>query len=323
MENLLNLYCSYHPEFLNSLELFSELNKNRILKALNNEKEKMNFLSTVTEIQFGLLFVKLGFEIEYDKKYPNNQKPDWSIFVSDSIVLAEVYRLGKSQKDQARSDFEYPLMKKIEKLNHRYLIKMTFLDEYFDTAKFNTEIIVGELDNWLTNSSKNKGETIILQKNFLFEIRKTNTPKNHLYCIGNASSIEIKQEKLEQIEKLNPNEISKKLTKYNSLILENHSPYFLCVSIDFISGFDFNDFIEYFLGKGVENIDFDTTLGNMAEFKQWGKTWTTLGEFYNNQTLSGLILFYNNEFKFIQNPNRNQVIYEQKYKQILKKLNEI
>ena len=323
MDNLLDLYCSYHPEFLKSLEVFSELNKKRILKILNDEKDKMNFLSTIAEIQFGIFFVKLDLEIEYDKKYPNNQKPDWSIFVSNSIVLAEVYRLGKSQKDQARSDFEYPLMKKIEKLNHRYLIKMTFLDEYFDTAKFNTEIIVRELDNWLTNSSKSKGETIILQENFLFEIRKINTPKNHLYCIGNASSIEIKQEKLEQIEKLNPNEISKKLTKYNSLISENHFPYFLCVSIDFISGFDFGDFTEYFLGKGVENIDFDTPPGNMAKFNQWGQTWTKLGEFYNNPTLSGLIILYNNEFKFIPNPKRNQIIYDKKYKQILDKFNEI
>ena len=323
MENLLNLYCSYHPEFLNSLEVFSELNKNRILKTLNNEKEKMNFLSTVAEIQFGLFFVKLGLEIEYDKKYPNNQKPDWSIIVSDSIVIAEVYRLGKSQKDQARSDFEYPLMKKLEKLTHRYLIKMTFLDEYFDTAKFNIDQIVKELDNWLTNGRKNKGETIILQKNFLFEIRKIDTPKNHLYCIGNASTIEIKQEKLEQLGKLNPNQISKKLTKYNSLILENNSPYILCVSIDFGSGFDFNDFNEYFIGKGVENIDFGTPLGNMEEFKQWGKTWTELGEFYNNPTLSGLILLYNNEFRFIPNPNRNQVIYEQKYEKLLNKLNEL
>jgi len=319
MENLLDLYCSYHPEFLKSLEVFSELNKKRILRILNNEKDKMNFLSTIAEIQFGLLFVKLGLEIEYDKKYPNNQKPDWSILVLDSNILAEVYRLGKSKKDQARSDFEYPLMKKIEKLSHRYLIKMTFLDEYFDTAKFNPQIIVNELDTWLTNASRNKGETIILQDNFLFEIRKTITPKNHLYCIGNVSSIEIKQEKLEQIEKLNPNEISKKLTKYISLISENHLPHILCISIDFISGFDFDDFTQYFLGKGVENIDFGTPLGNREEFKQWGQTWTELGEFYNNPTLSGLILLYNNKFRFIPNPNRNQIIYDKKYKRILDK----
>ena len=280
-------------------------------------------MSTIAEIQFGLLFLKLGLEIEYNKKYPNNQKPDWSIFVSDSTVIAEVYRLGKSKKDQARSDFEYPLIKEIEKLTHPYFIKLTFLDEYFDAAKFKIEIIVRKLDNWLTNRSKIIGETIIIQENFLFEIIKINTSKNHLYCIGNASTIEIKQEKLEQIKYLNPNEISKKLTKYNSLISKNHFPYMLCVSIDFGSGFDFNDFNEYFIGKGVENIDFGTPLGNMEEFKQWGKTWTELGEFYNNPTLSGLILLYNNEFRFIPNQNKNQIIYEQKYEKLLNKLNKL
>ena len=50
-------------------------------------------------------------------------------------------------------------------------------------------------------------------------------------------------------------------------------------------------FKEYFLGIGVENIDFETAVGKSDEFKHLGSTWTELGEFYNNLQLSGIIIF--------------------------------
>ncbi len=102
-ESLLNLYCNYHPEFLENLEIFSEYNKNRILKNLKTQNSKSNFLSTVAEIKFGELFTKLNFTIEYEKKYKNNQTPDWTLFSNKLNAICEVYRLGKSEKDQVYS----------------------------------------------------------------------------------------------------------------------------------------------------------------------------------------------------------------------------
>ena len=135
-ESLLNLYCSYHPEFLNSLEIFSETNKKRIQKKLNSIQNRNSFLSTVAEIKFGELFNKLNLEIEYDKKYKNKQTPDWTLNSKNSTAICEVYRLGKSEKDQAFSDFENQIKESLKKLQYSYFIRVHFIEENFDISLF-------------------------------------------------------------------------------------------------------------------------------------------------------------------------------------------
>lgn len=318
--SLLDLYCSYHPEFLNSLEIFSEINKKRILKNLKTHQNKNNFLSTIAEVKFGELFTKLNFEIEYDKKYYNKQTPDWSLIYENSVAICEVYRLGKSKKDQIYCDFENQIKEVLVKLRYNYFIKINFFDEDIDLSKFNTNIIINEVEDWLRKSTKVIGDRIIVNTNFEFEVIKTNTNVNHLCFIGPAKSIDYKPHKLKQVEYLNDNEITKKLKKYNNVILKENLAYFICVSVDFVSGFDIADFSEFFLGMGVENIDYGTPFNEPEEFKHWGSTWTELGKFYDNPQLSGIIIYYNNSFTFLINPNQKQIIYHEKNNLIKEKL---
>lgn len=311
-EYLLNLYCSYHPDFLEKLEIFSETNKKRILKNLKSTKQKNNFLSTVAEIKFGELFNKLNLEIEYEKKFYTKQTPDWSLNFENSSAICEVYRLGKSEKDEMFSDFENQIRESLEKLQYNYFIKIYLFNEDFDITKFEARTIIRELKSWLKNSPKIVGDKIIIYDHFVFEIIKVNTNINNLCIIGPAKSIDYKPHKLKQIESLRENEISKKLKKYNEIISKEELAYFICVYIDFISGFNIDDFKEYFLGIGVQNIDFETPVGKLDEFKHLGSTWTELGEFYNNLQLSGIIIFYNNSFYFLINPIQKQVIHHHK-----------
>ena len=97
-------------------------------------------------------------------------------------------------------------------------------------------------------------------------------------------------------------------------------PYFICIYIDFVSGFDHKDIRERFLGHGVEFIDFGTPIASYDQFRHMGQTWTELGEFYTNLQLSGIVTFFNEQFKLLMNPNKGQVIYEEKYSQLLNKL---
>lgn len=73
--DLLTLFCCYHPNFMDRLDSFSQLNKERILKKLKSAKNKAAFRSTISEIRFGEFFQNLNFEIENDRKF-NNQTPD-------------------------------------------------------------------------------------------------------------------------------------------------------------------------------------------------------------------------------------------------------
>lgn len=165
----------------------------------------------------------------------------------DSNAICEVYRLGMSAKDQIRSDFENNLLEKLQTLPFNYFVRITFLKEYFDSACYDIDLIISDIQNWLKKSERNIGDRIIIGNNFLFEITKIDSKLNHICCIGNVNFIDIKPEKIIQFEHLKrDNEITRKISKYNELISKIEFPYFIAVSIDFISGFDYEDFEEYF-----------------------------------------------------------------------------
>jgi len=324
MADLLKQYCKDHPEFLENLNSFPENIKQKIVKNLNNNKDKINFCSAIAEIQFGLLFNELGFELEYEREFFNKQTPDWSLSFNNSFAICEVYRLGKSKKDQNRSDFENLLREKIQKLPLCYLIKITFFNEYFDVNAYNIDNIFFVFSDWLYASDKAVGDKVIIQSNFEFEVCKINTKINHVCCSGKAYLIDYKSNKLIQFTHLKElNEVSKKLTKYNTLISDLNLPYFIAVSIDFVSGFNFIDIKEHFLGKEVEFNDYDTTIAKLPQFNHLGKEWSEMGIFYDNPQLSGLIIQDNNRFNLLLNPSKNQVIYNNINKIFLDNLRKI
>lgn len=318
-KSLIEIYSEYHPDFPESLNVFSESTRKQIIKKLKCEKSKVNFRSTLAEIQFGELFNNLGFEIDYDYKFGNGQTPDWKISKGNSTAICDVYRLGKTNDDQLRSDFENQILERLEKLPFEYYLQIYFIDEYFDLSLYDINFIIYEVENWIGATSKNVGDKLMVYDNFEFEIKKINTKKNHVCCMGNANSIQIKTEKIKQHENLRPNEITKKLTKYSSIISNNELPYFIAVSIDFVSGFNHDDFIEYFLGRGVEFIDYEKKLAPDV-FNHLGKNWTELGEFYNNLQLSGIITHYGGTFRLLLNPCKLQRIHNDKNILIKEKL---
>jgi hypothetical protein len=234
-----------------------------------------------------------------------------------------VYRLGKSKIDQVRSDFENNLIERIKTILASYCLKINFIQEYFDEGFYDSEQIFSELEKWITSNQLNPGDIINIQDNFEFEILYSNTNVNHVTCVGNASSMDIKPNKLKQLENSKPNEITKKLTKYNDIISEHEIPYFICVDLDFVSGFDHNDFIEHFRGVGVTFIDYGSEYGNMEQFQHLGTEWTDLGEFYKNTQLSGIITCYNQKFELLLNPQRRQLIYHESNCELLDRLKKI
>lgn len=68
MKNLLKTYCGYHPDFIDTLNLFPEDIKQKFLGYLQNTESKDKFRSIIAEIQFGLQFHNLGFQLDFEKK---------------------------------------------------------------------------------------------------------------------------------------------------------------------------------------------------------------------------------------------------------------
>jgi hypothetical protein len=321
--SLLEEYKGYHPSFESKLNLFSKVIQEKLIRKLTNESNKDNFLSTVSEISFGEMFAELGFELAYDRKFENNQRPDWFLSVNDSKAICDVYKLRRSNKDQIKSNFQSGLIKKIGQIKANYYIKITFLIEDFDTDNYIVDDIILKLEEWLIKNELNPGDQIIIFDIFEFSILANNTKYDTVKWVGNAGIIDYKLNKLIQLSHQKPNEITKKLTKYNEIIEIHKLSYFLCIDIDFVSGFEPSDFYEHYKGKGVEFVDYGKFGNATDQFKHLGKNWTELGLFYDNPQLSGIITYYNREFQILLNPLTKKLLDEGRNTPLLDKLNEL
>ncbi|MDP4238982.1 MAG: hypothetical protein Q8904_05855 [Bacteroidota bacterium] len=322
MENLLNQLCNKYPEFLESLNSFQEDIKQKIVRRLKNETNETTFTSTLTEIDFGQLFNNLGFDLEYEKPYYTKQTPDWILSVGDSKAICEVYRLGKSKNDQFTYNFLSQLTKKVRELKYRYIVRLKILNTDFDTSKEKIVSIVQNLENWLLSSLKNIGEKLIIEDSLEFTITRINTNSNHLICYS-YRSIDIKLNKIIQFKDQDKNKITCKLSKYNEIIREYNYPYFIAIALDFASGFDFEDFKEYFLGGAEFDCEDDSDYETLLEDRDYGTEWTELGVFYKNPLLSGLIILDNSKFNLLLNPLKSQAIYKDDNLLILNNLKKI
>lgn len=310
IENLLLTYCNYHPDFMG--ELFSFPEKNVIYEKLEKETNELQFLSTISEYSFGKFFHQLGFALKYEKKYIK-KTPDWTITNKTESAIIDVYRLNRSARDYKMKCFEGKLVDEIQSLNFSLKIKILF-KKFFEPEQHAISEIIIELENWLKNTNWDVGNYLLVNEVFLFEIIDINNRFDYISCIGNISSIDYKPQKLIQYKHLNnDNEITKKISKYNSIIEEYCLPYFIAVDIDFLSGFEYYEFIEYFRGQGVYFSDYGCEFDGIEGLDKMGREWTELGRFYQNEKLSGLFLRYNNEIRLLLNPLKNQIIYSKKH----------
>lgn len=316
--DLLTLFCSYHPDFMKRLDSFSQLNKDRLLKKLKSTENKSAFRSTISEIRFGEFFHKLNFEIEYDKKF-NNQTPDWTLNYSSFPIICDVYRLGKSSKDQKRADFENFLIEQLEEIPSNIVITIE-IDESFDKyEEVEIDLIKNHVKQWLENKPK-LNDKLFFDYEITFKVIAIDDKIEFLSCIC-SGDIDYKIDKIQQNENHRPNEITKKMNKYNGIITSKKLPFFICIDIDFESGFHHKEFEEYFLGASTKIIDFDPNKTITTDIGILGSEWTKLGKFYENLQISGIITCSNNDFRVLLNPIRKQLIYENQYSEYLKELN--
>lgn len=330
MKNYLEHFLHFHPEYLEGLNIFPNEIKCTIISKLETSDTQANFHSLIAEIEFGKILVSNGFNLDYEKEFPNKQTPDWTISYGNNYAIFEVYRLGQSEKDQIRSDFENELHDKLKQLKYNYHIQIIFKEEYFLYTDYDIDLIVCEFNKWLDLEDRKEKDSVLIFDNFELKILKCNTKIDHLCIVGNCNSVDYKPTKLIQANHLvRQNEITKKIDKYKLLVTELEVPFIISVLIDAYSGFNFDEFIEYFMGQEAEFFDFGTEIGNLPQFNEMGKNWTELGKFYEvddetknlkNNHLSGIFILYNNQFMFLPNPNKSQILYNIKNKPLLEAL---
>lgn len=284
-------YLEYHPDLIGRLERIDIKSKNRFTKKLKREKDRNNFIATITELQCYEFFLESGFKVEFEKSYQfkgNKLTPDLTINKDDQEIIVEVVRLNPTAKDSKRNNFESSLLEKIEELKKKCIVKIDFIDEYFDPNQYDESTIVKDLEVWL-ESNFFLNSKIILHENFQFEIINTDEVYDHTCVYGNFNTIDIDPRRLKSDKSL----FVSKLEKYDQLIHELNLPYLIFIKIDFHAGIN-------------ENEMFWTMYGDSLFYDYLNKYESELnGLFYTNEkaknNVSGVLLIVGDKKYYFKN----------------------
>ncbi|WP_333574510.1 hypothetical protein [Sphingobacterium sp.] len=236
----MNLFENYIPNtwLETEIKLLPIDIQSKFLRLLKKEKNKHNFLSLLSELKFGIILGQISTELTHEKKI-DLLTPDWQISNQKENSIFEVYRLGKSDKDSNLDELYSFIDSKISNLEYNIYVQILVNDNLLDYSIQEIEKCIPDVYNWLKENKNNLHATKIFRGIFELKIVKINTSKKHILCTWGVRIIDQKPQKLEQVDGLKDNEITKKLKKYADIVSKYHLPYFLCVDIDFVSGFSF------------------------------------------------------------------------------------
>ncbi|RKS42504.1 hypothetical protein BC962_3262 [Gillisia mitskevichiae] len=307
-------------KIIEKLEPIDKNLSNRILKRFNREKDRNNFISTLTELKFIRVFNELNFTIEYEKTYKSENQdktPDLTLDFKGNKLIGEIYRLGSSQKDDTIIQFIDKIIDILSEIESDNALFIKFKNDKINFNEFDFTPLKERIENWI----KTKPEihsTLNYNEDIDFEIIYKGKWKT-TQLLSDTIFLNIKSEKLSQSENLSNNEITRKILKYSDIVKQEEIPYILCVETDLNAGFHFSDFSERFHHSETEVLDFEKYKDIWLKNGK-GKCWSILGDFYKYPFLSGLLILLNNEYKLLLSPLRNQIIYEKRYEEIFKML---
>lgn len=113
--NLFDKFFLERFDLLESFQAFDTKHRLGILKSLREETDETQFLSLVTEINFGTFFDNFCSSVAYEKSY-GKFTPDWTFKMNDQDIVAEVLRLNPSASDKAVLDFDNTFMNAIHEI---------------------------------------------------------------------------------------------------------------------------------------------------------------------------------------------------------------
>jgi len=125
MNPLLSKFFLGRDELLEQIKTFEKKRQLNLLRHLASKENEEEFLSVISEIQFGLFFDKKASTVYYEKRI-DNKKPDWTFTMNGQEVIAEVVRLNPSAKDKADLDFIDGFMESIHEIEIGCIISVDF-----------------------------------------------------------------------------------------------------------------------------------------------------------------------------------------------------
>lgn len=88
-----DIYFDKNKDKFDSLKKLEEKRQTKLFDKLLRDQNEINFLSWLSEMNFGLRLDKFASTMSYDKP-TNNQTPDWIVSANDQTIIFEVLRIN-------------------------------------------------------------------------------------------------------------------------------------------------------------------------------------------------------------------------------------
>jgi hypothetical protein len=232
------------------LEQFVEFNSRFNLHMLSNLKEEDNkdqFLSKVTEMNFGIFFSAFASSITHQPSF-SGLTPDWSVTVNGQKVVLEVLRLNAAKPDKLKMDFIDRFIDKVSGIPIGAVLSLSILEES-ESFQFDLSASVKTIESWLATVPR-EGAQIVLFDCLEVEL------VNYSGEISNACLIVMGGQISYDYRRLSgPNSpILKKVRKYSDVVEKKNLPFIICVYADFHTWFRGEDLFKALYGPSCTNL---------------------------------------------------------------------
>jgi len=291
---LLNSFINSNPGFDCELNKLSIHSKKKFKKKLKEEKDEINFLSTISEFRFCQFIETERFEYTYEPKI-EKKTPDFLIKTENNeTIYFDVKRFNTSDFESTNRRKLYQFCEKLKSIKKPYYLKIEHIS---DKIEFNIDEAFSKAKKWIIDKSRKKNDSYIINTDLKIEIVKTDGIKDHVLYLfsGNNPKIHTSKPKSNIIDKIRT---------YQNEIINKGTPFFVAIDLTFNTLKDPSDYWLQFLGGSLIDISTGT-----ESFR--------LGEFYDDNELNGLaglLIRYNNEFYWLNNPrNKTDIDFKNVY----------
>lgn len=297
--NYFDHFFNQKKDLLNAITMLDQKHGLNLRANLKRTKAEDEFLATITEANFGLLFDSISNSIKYEYKVfsESAKTPDWTFIINDQCVVAEVVRLNQNESDQKISDFENSLMNILESIELPVLLELDFNDKKINEFAINKFDFKLHVYNWLI-SGINIGDETTYSDSITVILRQTNRNTDHAHCIGSFHPMRVSESRLSGRR----SRLCSKVDKYAPLVEATSIPFIVCLYLHFESWFKPEDLFKALYGSSVEVCGLHEFDGHVpgSYYHDFSN-----GLFYSNQhfknNVSGILVSYNNTYSYFHN----------------------
>jgi hypothetical protein len=218
-----------------------------LIKRLENEQNEVQFLSMVTEIQFGLFFDQYATSMKYEASI-ENKTPDWLIEMNEQIVIAEVVRLNPSASDKEELDFDDSLIDVFGQIKVGALLHFDYDEKTISRSEIDILDCKRLIEQWLFKRP-NLHETITLFNSLTIRLVSYSDKIDHVGLFGGGGSIKCDYRRLNSEKSA----LLEKSRKYSTIINQHAHPYIICLYLHFHTWFDKEDVYRTLYGLSTEH----------------------------------------------------------------------